>query len=100
MTISPNVIFLSHHTSKNFEDYYLQITGLHVCTANTILLDEALNVQNSKYSSGSFSLSGDGADGYKVSLRMDKKASQLDEADLVKFVSVAISKLNSKLKTP
>jgi hypothetical protein len=98
MSSTFNVNFLSHHSKKNFEDYYLQITEIFVCTANTILLDETLNIQNSKFSNGSFSLSGEGFKGYKVSLRMEK-GSQLDEGEITEYVSQAISKVYSKLKT-
>ncbi len=97
MSTNFNVNFLSHHSKKEFDDYYLQIAEILVSTKNSIILDEILNVENSKYSSGSFSLSGEGFKGYKVSLRMPK-GSQLNAEEIVEFIQLAVAKAYPKLK--
>lgn len=99
MKLPYKVSFLSTRNGTAFNDYYLQINDIFVCTENTLVLIEALNIPNSKFGEEAFSLAGDGFNGYKVSLRMLKQDAILKDDELIEYIAKSISNVLDKLKT-
>lgn len=95
----PKVSFISMRNGNAFNDYYLQISDIFVCTHNLTVLAEALNDPSTKYGDSAFSLSGDGFKGIKISLRMLKKEPILNDAEIVKYVQDVLAKVHTKLRS-
>ena len=99
MQIPYTTSFISMRNGTAFNDYDLQINDIFVCKENTITLDEALNIPNTKYSDGAFNLSGEGFNGYRVSLRMPKQNAILKEDEIIEYIANTLSNVIAKLKT-
>ena len=97
MALPFRVTFISQK-SGNFDDFYFEITGIFVAHQNTSILLEELNSFNSKYGDGSFSLSGNGFAGYKLSLRTPKQVTKFTEQEIINDINFVISKVYSQLK--
>jgi len=86
------VIFISYK-SKNFDDYFMQLRGIHVAQANSIMLSDTLNDPNSRYGDGAFNLFGNGFGGYEISYRIKKQVNPFAAEDVIEYIVNIVDQL-------